>query len=118
MPQHDFVRFSNTADQDTQRYRAGSSWKCASAPSAAHHWLIVDHQMTCKFCLEQREVVIPQTIVAKIEATRTCTKCGKPQGPEDFYHSGIDQRARSVCKDCIRKYYRDYYHKRIAGGQS
>jgi len=35
---------------DNKEYIESSRWKCDKSPSGAHHWIVSNHQMTCKYC--------------------------------------------------------------------
>jgi hypothetical protein len=37
-------------------YLNSERWKCDKSPSGAHHWIISQGQMNCKYCCENRLV--------------------------------------------------------------
>jgi|WetSurMetagenome_2_1015567.scaffolds.fasta_scaffold311724_3 hypothetical protein len=45
--------------QDHAEYLKGTSWKCKSSPSGAHHW-IIGNETICKYCHEIKQPQITQ----------------------------------------------------------
>ena len=41
-----------------KEYIDSGSWKCDKSPSGAHHWIINEDQMECKYCKENRRVLV------------------------------------------------------------
>jgi hypothetical protein len=41
-------------------YLESGNWKCEKSPTGAHHWFILQHQMTCQHCSLIRELDDPQ----------------------------------------------------------
>ena len=35
---------------ENKEYIESGRWKCDKSPGGAHHWIIGNHQMTCKYC--------------------------------------------------------------------
>ena len=38
---------------DIQYFKSGT-WECVKSPVGAHHWIINDNMMKCKYCHEER----------------------------------------------------------------
>jgi hypothetical protein len=39
-----------------KEYLSSERWKCEKSPSGAHHWIVRQCRMTCKYCCENRLV--------------------------------------------------------------
>jgi hypothetical protein len=38
-----------------REYISSDRWKCAKSPSGAHHWIIQNYQMTCRYCNDVKQ---------------------------------------------------------------
>jgi len=47
-------------------YLAEEQWRCSKSPTEAHHWVVVRQSMTCKYCLESRDLSL-KTVIPPIE---------------------------------------------------
>jgi hypothetical protein len=42
-----------------KEYFDSGNWKCDKSPSGAHHWIIIQPHMKCKYCKDKRQVLMP-----------------------------------------------------------
>jgi hypothetical protein len=40
-----------------EEYLTSGRWKCEKSPSGAHHWIILQNEMTCRYCECSKQVV-------------------------------------------------------------